>query len=524
MPVSSIIEITYDATPIQTSVIFSTVSFEAQLSAVPGTFEFEVKDPDQVFSFVTGKEVTMSTDGELMFGGYVTQVTRKFAFPVVDTVTPSSDQVKQRIWTLRGVDYNILFDKLVLRNTADYLSQLPTQADTEYDDTLIEYMFANFVDMPAGFDTTTLVGRVAQPIPAVDQPDTPYFAYKQQGTKLRDQMDEFALICGAIYYFNAAKELVYRAVENSEAKWGFADVPNYRVVTASPTSFQGATYGFREVDIVEDGTAIIDDAFVWGGSFFAGTSGGTVFARAQNATAIAKHGRWQASFTKFGEPLYKTQAGVDLLSNLIVSGSLDGLDPANGRGLVYPQFRISLAWFSDDVPTVGGNKDHLRPGDLVTFIMYVLHDADHPQGLVLQLPLRQIKVSVPTTTDGLPYFRFDGIFGLQANDPFTFWRYLLKRQSSLLATVTNTANNTTTSTTYGAFGQFTPTPSPDGSTTVFDLPNGIGYISGTQEVYLNRLFQRPGFEYTASDPVAGEITFASAPAATDSIFLLCRTT
>lgn len=305
MPVSSIIEITYDATPIQTSVIFSTVSFEAQLSAVPGTFEFEVKDPDQVFSFVTGKEVTMSTDGELMFGGYVTQVTRKFAFPVVDTVTPSSDQVKQRIWTLRGVDYNILFDKLVLRNTADYLSQLPTQADTEYDDTLIEYMFANFVDMPAGFDTTTLVGRVAQPIPAVDQPDTPYFAYKQQGTKLRDQMDEFALICGAIYYFNAAKELVYRAVENSEAKWGFADVPNYRVVTASPTSFQGATYGFREVDIVEDGTAIIDDAFVWGGSFFAGTSGGTVFARAQNATAIAKHGRWQASFTKFGEPLYK---------------------------------------------------------------------------------------------------------------------------------------------------------------------------------------------------------------------------
>jgi hypothetical protein len=67
-------------------------------------------------------------------------------------------------------------------------------------------------------------------------------------------------------------------------------------------------------------------------------------------------------------------------------------------------------------------------------------------------------------------------------------------------------------------------PLPDGSTTVFNLPNGIGYIIGTQQVILDGLFQRPGYEYTPSDPPTGEITMASPPATGSRLWMACRTT
>lgn len=609
---TSLITITYDGTDITNSVMFASASFEAQLSAIPGQFNFDVKDEDQSLTFVTGKEITLTLDGTTIYGGYLTMVRRTFAFPADDTTVPSA--VKTRVWKLQGVDYNILFQKLVLRDRGNLPALLPDQPVNAYDKTLISTLVSNYIDAPAGFDLSTRVDKVRQPIQLVDQagfgeaaaaaanlpaPLIDFYHYMDPGTKWKDQMDEFARQCGTIYYLNGEKELLYRAVENSESKWGFSDIPNHNqivdfpaygstlngainrtqttlVVTSAAGSpatpfrmlipndidgfelvlvtakagttftvtrgiegsevdthasstqvtalqtFQGAFYGFREVEIIEDATNIVNDALVWGGSEFSNPSGGTVFAEAENTTSIAKHKRWQYGLVDFKNLL--TQAMTTFRANQIVSGKASDADPGNGRGLVFPQWSVRLAWYGDAVPQLAGVPDHLLPGDLVTFHFRVMKDGDWPQGLTLLLPMRQVRISFVTLHEGDPYVRFEGMFGLQTTDPWTFWRYLLGRQTTIGTTFTTVVDDNSTSTTYGAFGQFTPVPDPDGVTTVFNLPNGFGYIGGTEQVFINQLLQRPGIEYTASDPSAGEITFMSPPASTDNLFIACRTT
>ena len=513
----STISITYDGNEISTSVEYSNCSFESQLSAQPGTFELTVNDPDQVYTFVTGKEVTLTIDAVQMFGGYVTQVSRTFA-TIVDTSTPS--QVKVRQWVLRGVDYNILFDKLVFRVTTDYTHAPPNEANTSYDGDLVQLLCSTYLDIPAGFDTTTLVANTTQP--AID---AAFFQWKStgqniQGTTWRYQMDYLAINCGTIYYINAAKQLVYKAIEDAVAIWGFSDVPNNLPLNGTPTPL--ATYGFRELDATEDGSAIVNDALVWGGSAFGATTN-VLFDREQNATSESTHGRWQYGEANFGDNLTQTQAGVDYRARVIVSGSPKTADPSNGRGLVFPQWSFRFAWFAHDVPVYGGNRQHLIAGQLVTIVLYVMADDNWPTALVQQLPLRSSRISFITLNTGLPYIRFDGMFGLQATDPFTLWRYLLSQRANQLRMVGAVSNDASTTSTYGSFGQFTMTPAPDGTNKVFTTTPGIGYIDGTQIVTLNLLFQRPGFEYTTSDPSIGQITFTAAPAVGDDIFLVCRT-
>ena len=84
-----------------------------------------------------------------------------------------------------------------------------------------------------------------------------------------------------------------------------------------------------------------------------------------------------------------------------------------------------------------------------------------------------------------------------------------------------TANNDSTVTAYGAQGKFTLTPLPDGVTTVFHLPNNFGYIAGTEEVFINGLFQIPGEIYQNTGSGVGTVTFLSAPVTGDDLFITC---
>jgi hypothetical protein len=152
----STIEITYDGVDISTSVIFASASFESQLGAVPGAFEFTVKDLGQTHSFIAGKEVTMSVDGTRYFGGFVTQVIHQLAFPVDDTVTGGPGAVKTREFVLRGVDWNILFDKRVCYNKADPPSPHAVFAATVSDVDILTAFFADYIDLTGdGIDTTS---------------------------------------------------------------------------------------------------------------------------------------------------------------------------------------------------------------------------------------------------------------------------------------------------------------------------------------------------------------------------------
>jgi hypothetical protein len=104
------------------------------------------------------------------------------------------------------------------------------------------------------------------------------------------------------------------------------------------------------------------------------------------------------------------------------------------------------------------------------------------------------------------------------------WAYLLKRRQALTSVISTSSGGMTT-TAYGSFGQFAPEPDPpNGTATTFDLPNSIGYISGTIQVYLNGILQLSGTHYAESNPSAGEFTFNSPPEPDDQVWVVCRTT
>jgi len=512
----STVAIVINGTDRTSSCLFSQCTFEQSFGGVPGSFQIVLRDPNRTLSFSTGKEISLTVDGVRMFGGYITQVSMGHMAPAADTNNLSTYQL--RTWTLRGTDYNVIFDKRVWRNTADYLTAI-TVTDTT-DGGILRDLVDNFSDC-SDFTTTGIDDIVTMPTAG----DT-----VQQGQKLRTEFEQISFFGGAIWYIDGSKNFIYKAFEDVEKRWGFSDQPNLVPITASPASFQNATYKFRQVEAQEDGTFIVNDALVWGGSPFAGPGGATVFSRTEDATSESTYGRWQTAETHFGEKKYSIQDQVDARSDVIVNGPPGADIYGQQKGLRYSQWQFTFTWFSTDVPLLSGVPNHLVAGDIVTIEMNTF-------GVTKLLPLRSLRTSFPDAFkggagEGDRVVQFEGTFGLQLGDPFTLWRFILASQSNISGSTTSATaaaavNDSSTSTIYGAMGQFTPTPVPDNSTTVFSLP--FGYIAGTLDVYIvyvgsgGGLLLVKGTDYTESDNVAGEFTMTTPPASTSALIARCLT-
>lgn len=495
-------------------------SFTSQMNGVPGQFDILVRDPARTLSFTTGSEIRLSVDGVVLFGGYILSIGMKSLAPAADTSDLASYAL--RAWHLMGPDYNIALDRRVVRNTADYLSSI--RISSNHDDVVLSTMIGTYADM-ADFSTSgiTAIGTI---------PDVTYVTL-QQGWKVRQEFETLLPFFGAVYYIDGSKTVVWKAYDDAVKRWGFSDAPNHAAITALPAAYQGATYGFREVEATEDAMQMANDVFAWGGSEFAGAAGGTVVARYQDAVAttssgtnyyiqsgavtpgssIDTHGRWQHAETHFGETLYKSLNGVKAVANAILSGPPGTDATGQEKGLKQSQWSFSFQWTSEQVPTLSGVPDHIRAGDLVTIGLTVF-------GVTKLLPVRTLTIRFPDAFDNPPLDRvveFEATFGLQLSDSFTLWRYVLQQQSRSQTTVQPAASvtNSSTSTTYGASFLGTPTPAPNGAATVYTLP--FGYISGTLQVYVNGLIQRPGTDFTETDNVAGTFTTTSTLVATDTI-------
>jgi hypothetical protein len=59
--------------------------------------------------------------------------------------------------------------------------------------------------------------------------------------------------------------------------------------------------------------------------------------------------------------------------------------------------------------------------------------------------------------------------------------------------------------------------------TIDDVATPLGYLAGSTSVYLNGALQRPSIDYTESDPENGVITFFTAPASSDWVWIQCLT-
>lgn len=526
----STIQIIYDPDgtneDITQDVMVAPTYFNTLAGSEPGDFSLEVKDVNQTHSFVTGKRLVLWVDGLPLWGGYIFGVTRTWALPVVDTTVIAN--VKTRIWKLRGLDYNVLFDRRFLRNTSDYKHMLPDIDSNRYDGDLIRDELTSglggnggpYLDLPSDLNTYDYVDDVVPPLDPLAEGNTGVGSWPEQGTSWRTVMEGFILISGAVCYILPLDDdpytmaLHYHSLESLEPDWSFSDQPN-RVTT----------FGFREGTFDEDGEPIRNDALVWGGSAWSG-DGETVFWREENTDSETEHGRWQVAEAHFGENWYKLLSGVKARAKTIVNGAPGEVPGEGPRGLWASQWNVELVWFSKDVPLISGSRQHLIPGQVVTITLHTFgEDAMTP--LVLALPLRSVRMSFPTLDpNGDAYVRFEGKLSLQLSDPKTLWTYLRKTQSARRRTarsVVATANSASPSASYGAIYSDEPIPATDGATTTFTLdPNTFAYIPGTTEVYLNGLLQLPGTDYTESDPSAGEIVFTSAPDGADELWIRCR--
>lgn len=487
------------------SCVFPRCQFEQQMNGVAGRFDVYVRDFERAYSFVTGSEIRLTVDGVLLFGGYVLNVGMTSFAPAADT--QDLDEYRLALWHLSGSDYNIIFDRRVFRNPSNYLESI--RINETVDGAILREAIDSYTDM-GDFDTSG-IDNVAT-IPDID------YVTLEQGWPVRKEFETLLPFSGAIYYASPAKQIVWKAYEDAEKRWGFSDNPNNLPITASPDEYQGSTYGFSRVEGTEDATYMANDVFIWGGSEWAG-SGGTVFDRATDATSISDHNRWQHAETHFGERGYRSQAGVEAAADAILNGPPGADATGQQKGLKRPQWQFNFTWFSTDVPLLSGTPDHIRAGDLVTVILTVF-------GVTKLLPVRTLRISFPDAFDGEPVeddrvVQFDGTFGLQLSDSFTLWRYVTKAQNRVQMTPTPVVTDASSTTIYGASFQGVPSPAPDGVETVFTIP--FGYISGTTQVFRNGQLQDRGDDYTESDSEAGEITFTSPPFSTDELWVACST-
>lgn len=495
------IVIEYDGTPISDHCIFAQCQFEGQMAAIPGSFTVVVRDMGQDQDFTTGKELTLTVDGVQLYGGYVLQVSRSYAFPADDTLTDGPEAVESRQWILNGVDYNILFDKRVLRKLSSQTTSINDLVGPITDGDVIRDYFDNYFDIPAGFDFSTQV---------VDNYTyTDKFTWDTQGTTMRAVMERLALF-GSVFWINAAKQLNYLPYQDTAAPWGFSDAPNGQAIGDDPVPL----IGFRDGSYTEDATSVINDALVWGGSEWQ-ANGDVVFNRQQDAASIAAHGRWQVGETHLGE--LKLQSSVTARAKAIVFGGDSGTLVAGSVGQVNPESQFRCTWFSTDVP-VDSLPVHLMPGDVVPIELWVFSDDGGVTPYQFSLPLRQVSMSFPTLDPtGDAYVQFDGFFGLQMSDPYWLWDYLKKQRRAAVTTtvVASGADNDSVDPPPGSRYQGVPSPDPDGVLTTFTIP--FPYIGGTLKVFLNGLLQARS-TYTESDPATGEFTFDVAPESDDILF------
>lgn len=519
MSLTSDLVIKYDGIDLTRSILYSDCSFESAIQATPGAFSVTIKDPFRTLGpFTTGKELTVDLDGIRVYGGYVLQAYRKNFFPAVDT--RDLTKVRTRQWVLKGMDYNYKLDKLVLYNHANPVAQVPSVVAGTFDGAIIRSFFAGAFDFPDDWDLTTFV----QDIHKFD--DT--WAWQTPGSTARDQFTDLANF-GAFFYVDANKAVHYEPVQALVPSWGFSDSP------AASRAVGGQWIGYREGQSVDDATAQVDDAFVWGGNQFSNNGkGAVIFARKKDDPTIAAHGLWQFAETHVGDSSYASQKQVQARANAIITGASDGTVIGNGVGMLLPEDQYTATWFGKDVPEVLGVPQHLVPGAVTPLQVWTFSEDGGTTPYELDLPLKTLKISFPSLRRGKPYVRFDGFFGISQTDPNWLWNYLLKQsRGSLGGTITKQVSIATGPPPAGGGGSPAPPPPvgtfysgqplelPDGTVTTFHFP--FSYISGTVAVFLNGLLQRPGIDFFEADPATGEFDMSEAPAAADTMLVQCRT-
>lgn len=529
----SVVSLVYDEggpneTDIANNAVIANATFTSAANATPGECEVHLRDMNRNLSFISGRRLKLRIDGQVMWAGFVFIPGRGSFLPSGDGKT----NTLTRKWVLRGVDNNAILDRRILYSSANYLKKIPNVSVNTFDGALLRQALDQYADMPSWLDIVTQVDDVVVPAGQDITPTKPW-AWPQQGSKMRVIFDDLARFSAAVFYVGPDDKVHYHAIQNKECSWGFSDRPNHAAIN-SLTGFDGAYTGFRELNADEDGSQLATDAFVWGGSSFAGV-GGTVFKRATDTALEAIHGKWQWSETHFNEENYKLQAGVDQRANMIVfgnpSGTAGGAEPGSvvgegPRGLRFSQWAFSFDWSQKDVPRLAGVRRHLYPGDVVPIQLWGFSQDNGVTPFTKILPLRSLRISFPSgAKNGRAHVQFGGTFDLRNDDSKFLWKYLRNREPKINSFSVAGINDTSSDAPYGGFGQFVPLEAPDGVRTVFTIK--FPYIASTSQLYHDTgdglILRLRGSYYTELSPDVGTIQLASPPAIGTSLYVTVRT-
>lgn len=517
--------------------VITAANFSSAANGTAGECEVHLRDMDRTLNFITGRRLKLRIDGQPMWSGFTMIKGMGSFLPAGDGKT----NTQTRKYVLHGIDNNVLWDRRVLYNPANLLKKIPNIITNTYDGVLLKQALASYSDQPAWLDITSQIDNVVFPAgagyapgdPAADITPKHPWAWPTQGSKVRLVVDDLARWSAAVYYIGPDDKVHYHAIQNRECPWGFSDRPNHGAISAS-TGFQGAYWGFREMNAEEDGSQFATDSFVWGGSAFAG-SGSTVFHRATDTALEALHGKWQLAEVHFNETNYKLQAGVNQRANMIVYGNPTatavGSEPGTvvgegPRGLRFAQWSYSFGWSSKDVPYLGATRRHMYPGDIVPIQLWAFSQDGGTTPFTKFLPLRSLTITFPSgAKNGKAHVEYRGTFDLRNDDSKFLWKYLRAKEAKVTSFSLGGVNDSSTDAPYGGFGQFTPLEAADGSRTVFHVK--FAYIADTSQLYVDTgsgLVLKPrGSFYTESDPDTGEFTMASAPSGGTVLYMACRT-
>ena len=351
--VISSMEIMADGQNITTHCDIKRSVFEMHAGPLAGTAKVYVRDLGHDLTIATGSEITLDIENLRVWGGYVMSITREYAFPVDDTSDPAETP---RYFVLDCSDYNILFSKRFIRNKANPTKRVPKYAAGRHDDEIVLDLFHNYLDLEGDGLTHTKVTYVGTP--QEDNPGSPAVP----AMSWAKAMTNTALLPGAIYYIDADKDLAYADVDVADAPFVLSDEPNLT------TSF-----GYRDMAIIEDGTMLANDAFVWGTGL---GQDKMTFKRYQVAGSQTDHGLWQ--WSDYRQDLYKPQS-VLKRATTYVDGSTQ-----NNRGHKDPAITIRCTTI----------KPGLRAGMKVHFVCGI-HGYDDI------IPIRSMHISFVNNTEAV---------------------------------------------------------------------------------------------------------------------------
>lgn len=288
------------STAITGTVLWSTAHFVTSVNGVPGSCEFRYRDDSLDASFTVGQPLALEINGQAIWRGFVSQVSRVYAFPAENVYTPT-----ERWFDIKGFDLNILFNRRVIFRKSNPANTYGTfhPAGT-HDDVVIADLIANFLDLSGdGLDTTSYVDYVSTPDPA-----QPFRV--NAGVPWGVGMSQISAIPGAIWYLDPDANFVYTDVDTISAPFGLSDVPN-----------NITTVGYSNMEVLFDGANLANDVMAWGYGYGSQTP---VFDREQDSASQTEHGLWQAGNVYAG--VYK-QTTIDRIAQSILDGS-----PTNHRG------------------------------------------------------------------------------------------------------------------------------------------------------------------------------------------------